>query len=50
MSCRSASENLTQHTHPQTVNTRFSVLSERVDHWHKNVISYDLIVMNPNKR
>lgn len=37
-------------THPQTVNTRFSVLSERVDHWYKNVICYDLVVVNPNKR
>ena len=50
MSSRSASEKLPQHTHPQTVNTRFSVLTKRVDHWHKNVICYDLIVVNPKKR
>ena len=41
---------ITLHTHPQTVNTRFSVLPERVDHWYKNVICYDLVVVNPNKR
>lgn len=36
-------------THPQTVNTRFSMLSERVDHWHENVVRYDLVVVNPNR-
>ena len=37
-------------SYPQTMNTRFSVLSERVDHWYKDMVCDNLVVVNPTKK
>lgn len=36
-------------TYPQTVNAWFRMLAQRIDHWQKNLVCYNLVVVNPNR-